>query len=207
MKLSYWYRFPEEKLMRAEFGLRAVFWHYCIRLTQMQGKVAICRNKFCVMSVIRRRIIIIVESLDPLHLNRWTMTASVRICVAHTHSCSWALLEKSPIVQLLNKFPAFYGTQRFITVFTRALQWSLSWARSIQCIPSHPISLRSVLILSTHLRLGLSSGLFASGFPTKMLYSFLFSPFVLHVLPIHPPWLDHSNYTWWRVQVMKLLIM
>jgi hypothetical protein len=34
---------------------------------------------------------------------------------------------------------------------------SLSWARSIQCIPSHPISLRSILILvlSTYLRLGL----------------------------------------------------
>jgi hypothetical protein len=23
--------------------------------------------------------------------------------------------------------------------------------------------------------------------------------------PSHPPWLDHSNYTWRRVQVMKLL--
>jgi hypothetical protein len=25
--------------------------------------------------------------------------------------------------------------------------------------------------------------------------------------PPHPPWLDHSNYTWRKVQVMKLLIM
>jgi hypothetical protein len=25
--------------------------------------------------------------------------------------------------------------------------------------------------------------------------------------PSHPPWLEHSNYTWRRVQVMKLLIM
>jgi hypothetical protein len=25
--------------------------------------------------------------------------------------------------------------------------------------------------------------------------------------PSHPPWLDHSNYSWRRVQVMKLLIM
>jgi hypothetical protein len=25
--------------------------------------------------------------------------------------------------------------------------------------------------------------------------------------PSHAPWLDHSNYTWRRVQVMKLLIM
>jgi hypothetical protein len=24
--------------------------------------------------------------------------------------------------------------------------------------------------------------------------------------PYHPPWLDHSNYAWRRVQVMKLLI-
>jgi hypothetical protein len=23
----------------------------------------------------------------------------------------------------------------------------------------------------------------------------------------HTPWLDHSNYTWWRVQVMNLLTM
>jgi hypothetical protein len=33
-----------------------------------------------------------------------------------THSWSWALLEKPPIVQLLKNFPAFYGTRRFITV-------------------------------------------------------------------------------------------
>jgi hypothetical protein len=25
--------------------------------------------------------------------------------------------------------------------------------------------------------------------------------------PSHPTWLDHSNYVWWGVQVMKLLIM
>jgi hypothetical protein len=45
-----------------------------------------------------------------------------------THSWSWALLEKPPIVQLLKNFTVFYGTRRFITVFTRALHWSLSWA-------------------------------------------------------------------------------
>jgi hypothetical protein len=36
-----------------------------------------------------------------------------------THSRSWALLEKSPIVQPLKKFPAFYGTRRFIAVFKK----------------------------------------------------------------------------------------
>jgi hypothetical protein len=32
-------------------------------------------------------------------------------------------------------------------------------------------------------------------------------PFVLHACPPHPPRLDHSNYTWRRVQVMKLFFI
>jgi hypothetical protein len=36
-----------------------------------------------------------------------------------------------------------------------------------QSNPLHPISLRSILILSTHLRLCLPSGLFPSGMPTN----------------------------------------
>jgi hypothetical protein len=100
-------------------------------------------------------------------------TCNVLVCVCGrnihrswyslTHSWSWALLEKLPIVQPLKNFPAFYGTRRFITAFTRALHWSLSWARLIQPILSHPIALRFILILSTHLRLGLPSDLFPSG--------------------------------------------
>jgi hypothetical protein len=69
-----------------------------------------------------------------------------------TYLWSWALLEELLIVQPLRNPPAFYGTRRFNTVFTRALRWSLSWAISIKSTPSHPISLRSTLILSTHLR-------------------------------------------------------
>jgi len=38
---------------------------------------------------------------------------------------------------------------------------------------SHSISLRSILILFFHISLGLSSGLFPSGFPTEILYAFL----------------------------------
>jgi hypothetical protein len=40
--------------------------------------------------------------------------------------CSSALLEKPPVAQLLKNFPIFYGSRRFITVFTIALHWSLS---------------------------------------------------------------------------------
>jgi hypothetical protein len=53
----------------------------------------------------------------------------------------------SHATHLLKNFPTFYGIRRFITIFTRALHWSLSWARSIQSIPSHPISVRFILTL------------------------------------------------------------
>jgi hypothetical protein len=43
-------------------------------------------------------------------------------------------------------------------------------------IPPHPISWRSILILSSHLSLGLPSGLFPTGVPTKTLYTPLPSP-------------------------------
>jgi hypothetical protein len=46
------------------------------------------------------------------------------------------------------------------------------------------LSLRSILLLSTHRSLGLPSGLFPSGFPTNILYVFFFYAFVLHALPI-----------------------
>jgi hypothetical protein len=76
--------------------------------------------------------------------------------------CSRALLEKLIITLPDNEFPVFYRTQRFITVFTRARHWSLSWVRWIQSTTSHTISPKSIIIWSSHPRLGLPSGLFPS---------------------------------------------
>jgi hypothetical protein len=45
-------------------------------------------------------------------------------------------------VQLHKNVPIFYSFLRFITVLTRALHWSLSWARSIQSIPHRLTSLQ-----------------------------------------------------------------
>ena len=86
------------------------------------------------------------------------------------------LLTPCSRVQLVKKFPAFYGIRRFITAFTSARHLSLSWASSIQSIQPHPTSWRSSLILSSHLYLGHPSGLFPSGFPTKNLYTPFLSP-------------------------------
>jgi len=76
----------------------------------------------------------------------------------------------------------------------------LSQMHPVHTLP--PVSLRSILILSCHLRLDLPSGLFPLDFQTEILPAFLIS-YVCCMLRPSP----HTNNTWWRVQVMKLLIM
>ena len=88
----------------------------------------------------------------------------------------------------------FYGTWKLITTFTNACNLSLSWASSIKSIPLHPTSWRSILILSAHLRLGLSSGLFPSGFPTRTLYMRIIST-MRAACPAHPSLLDLITWT------------
>ena len=104
------------------------------------------------------------------------------------------LLEKLTGLQLVKKFPAFQGTRRFITALTSVRHLSLSWTIPIQSIYPHPISWRSVLILSTHLRLGLPSGHFPSGFPTKTLYTPLSSP-IRATRPVHLILVDFNTRT------------
>ena len=81
------------------------------------------------------------------------------------------LFEKLTALQLVKKLSAFHGIRRFINTLTSVRHLSLSWASPIQSIYPHPTSWRSILILSAHLRPGLPSGLFPSGFPTKTLYT------------------------------------
>ena len=104
------------------------------------------------------------------------------------------LLEKLTGLQLVKKFPTFHGTQRFITALTSVCHLSLSWASPIQSIYPHPTSRRSILILSTHLCLGLPSGLLPSGFPSKTLYTPLSLP-IRATCPAHLILLDFITRT------------
>jgi hypothetical protein len=81
---------------------------------------------------------------------------------------------------IVKKFSSFYGIQRFITLhdfmfitlFTRA-----SYSQD-------SISLKSTLILSSHLRLDLQNNLFLSGFSTKVSYA-------VYIHPMHVTWPTH----------------
>ena len=99
------------------------------------------------------------------------------------------LLKKLTVPQLVKKFPVFCGTQWCISAFTRAHQLSLTWTRSIQSMPSQPVSSWSILILYSHLQPGLPNGLFPSGFLTKTLHAPLLYPICV-TCPTNPILLD-----------------
>ena len=122
------------------------------------------------------RLIFMLDSIPSLRLN-----TDLQKCTDNNTRITYllhgaVLLEQQTGLQMVKKFPPFHGTRRFITALTSVRHLSLSWASLIQSIYPQPTSWRSVPILSTHLRLGLPSGLLPSGFPTKTLYTPLSSP-------------------------------
>jgi len=76
------------------------------------------------------------------------------------------LLKKLTVPQQVKQFSAFYLIRKFITMFTRTSRCSLSWARWIHSTPFQTTPI-FILIFSNYLRLGLSSCLLLSNFPTK----------------------------------------
>jgi len=87
--------------------------------------------------------------------------------------------EKLTGSHLIKKFPAFYGTRRFITTFTSVWDLSLSWTD--ECSPrpsSHFLNIHFNIILP--LRPG----------PSKLPFSLRFP----HQHPVHTPHLLHKCY-------------
>jgi len=77
--------------------------------------------------------------------------------------------------------------------------------KSFHSLTSHANSWRTNLMSSLHLCLGLQSGVFLLGFPTKIPYAPLLTLSVLNASPILS--FDHPNNIWWVVHIIKLLVM
>jgi hypothetical protein len=79
---------------------------------------------------------------------------------------------RNQVARLAKDFSALYRTRRFIAVYARISHVILFSTRRIQPASSQPTSPRYILITSSHLCLGLPSGLYKSHFLTRFLYAF-----------------------------------
>jgi hypothetical protein len=108
-----------------------------------------CNTKHCKHCQYQSRSLgMIRRLLNPLPILPWNTQSRV-------------LLEKLTVARLAKNFPILYGARRFITVFTRDLHWTISWASWIQST-SHTLFLKDQFLHSSHLRLRLPSGLWCS---------------------------------------------
>ena len=62
---------------------------------------------------------------------------------------SWVSIhiEELTVPQLFKLFPTIYKAQRFMTICSTACQFSFCWVRLIKTTPSHPVCLRTIVIL------------------------------------------------------------
>ena len=103
------------------------------------------------------------------------------------------------LIHIVKKLSSLCRAGTLIIVVIRTSHWPLSQTRWIQSTHSQLISVRCILILSSHLYWGLSFNL--SYLP------FLFSPIHAMCIALIIHYLDHHHKTWWWIQFAKLFIM
>jgi hypothetical protein len=86
------------------------------------------------------------------------------------------LLWKSIISLVGQESPRILRTVFFITFFTRARQFSVSWEIRVKSTSAHFMSTRPIGILFVYSLLDLQCSLSSSGYPTKIIYASFLIP-------------------------------
>jgi hypothetical protein len=123
--------------------------------------------------MIVKTLLHVAVSLNRQSLNgRWWALHHITSCYLrhYVHGASYS--GRLRVAHLHKKFPTFYGSRKFITVYTRIRHLRLITSQLNPVFNN--ISLRTILILSFYLRLSVRSCLLPSGFPTKILHTLLF---------------------------------
>ena len=124
-----------------------------------------------------------------LYKNSLLLCSSEKISPSQITTVTLHSMEQSPsweadTFSARQEIPRILWNPKVLYRIHKAHHLFLFWVSSIQSIPPHSTYWKSILILSSHLRLVLPSGLFPSGFPTKTLYTPL--PHTCHMLrPSH----------------------
>jgi hypothetical protein len=117
-----------------------------------------------------------------------------RVGSSHTHTAAGSMWQvelwfqnmsnswKSNSCLVTQECPVCYKTRISITVFTKARHYSISYVRWNQSIPFHLISFRITLIVSSHLRLDLASGLYPSQFQPQFCTSLMSATCRVHLI-------------------------
>ena len=112
-------------------------------------------------------------------------------------------------LHLFKKFPAFYGTRKFITAFTWAPPPSvpiLNHISPVHTLKSHFLKIHFNIIFPP--MPASSEWFFYSVLPTKNPVYTSPCPHTCYMpRPSHSARFDHPNHIWWAVQIIKLLIM
>jgi hypothetical protein len=149
-----------------------IFWNMWKICPETQRNIRI-RTEYLVTPPWQTQILHNSQLHAILHMNsQWTSEINTNQLIPWGRVLSVELT----IPQLVKKFPKFHGTPSFVTTFTSTCYLSVSWAWSIQSIPAHPTSWRSILIFHSHLCLGFVNSPIHSGLSTTILHAPLLSP-------------------------------